>query len=116
MAQPLIEIQKVTRYDSYIEVTAKFYLAIRAQFMAKSYVANIGESYGGYQTEVGEDGETKYYTKQTTYSFSAVSTPAEVKSALVKARAAMQQSINTAELSPLDKLNGLTYDGEGWAE
>lgn len=116
MAQTLIEIQKVTRYDSYIEVAAKFYLTIRAAFASKGYVANIGESYGGYQTEVGEDKETKYYTKLTTYSFSATSTPAEVKSSLVKARNAMQTAINTADLSPLDKLNGLTYDGDSWAE
>lgn len=116
MAQPLIEIQKVTRYDSYIEVTAKFYLAIREAFASKGYVANIGQSYGGYETEVGEDKETKYYTKITTYSFSAAATPIEVKQALVKTRNAMQKDINTAELSPVDKLNGLTYDGDGWAE
>ena len=115
MAYTQIAITNVIRHDSYYEVVAKFFLAIPAKFAGKAYVANIGQSYGGYNYETADDSTTKVFTVSQTASFGLDATAGDVKQSLRQTFNALQNALNTTDLSALDKLNGLTFDGASWA-
>lgn len=116
MAYTQIDIQNVNLHaaQGYGELTVKYCLSIPARYSSKAYVANIAASLG-YLYETADDNTTKVFSKVVTQSLDLAATPANVRTSLVQALAQMQTDLNNSDLSPLNKLNGLSYDGTAWA-